>query len=142
MGKTIAVRAGGSGDVTGSRRLWQHPKTRQRIGSGVIHDGHIYILTDPGFAECWDLETGKLMYEERLIGLGKDNTSWSSMVVADGRLYVANHSGDTFVLRASPKFEQLATNSLGEHTEGSIAISDGELLIRTHRALWCIGAKR
>lgn len=141
-GKAFAVRAGGSGDVTESRRLWQHPKTRQRIGSGVIHDGHVYILTDPGFAECWELETGKLVFEERLTGAGKDNTSWSSMVLADGLLYVVNHSGDTLVLRASPKFELLAINSLGEHTEGSIAVSDGELFIRTHQALWCIRVKR
>jgi outer membrane protein assembly factor BamB len=141
-GKAMAVRAGGSGDVTGSRRLWQHPKTRQRIGSGVVYDRHIYILTDPGFLECWELETGKLVFEERLMGAGIDNTSWSSMVLADGRLYVVNHSGDTFVLRASPKFERLAMNPLGEHTEGSIAVSDGELFLRTHRALWCIGPKR
>ena len=64
------------------------------------------------------------------------------MVAADGRLYVANHSGDTFVLRASPKFERLATNSLGEHTGGSIAVSDGKLFLGTHQALWCIGTKR
>ena len=141
-GKAIAVRAGGAGDVTESRRLWQHPKARQRIGSGVIHDGHIYILTDPGIAECWELKTGKLVYEERLTGAGKDNTSWSSMVLAGDRLYVVNHSGDTFVLRASPQFELLATNSLGEHVEASIAASGGELFIRTHRALWCIGPRR
>jgi len=37
----------------------------------------------------------------------------------------------------------LATNSIGEPTIGSMAASDGELFIRTHRSLWCInGAKR
>ena len=80
--------------------------------------------------------------KERLTGAGKDNTSWSSMVLAGDRLYVVNHSGDTFVLRANPKFELLATNSLGERTEASIAASDGELFIRTHQALWRIGTPR
>jgi outer membrane protein assembly factor BamB len=141
-GKAIAVRAGGHGDVTESRRLWLHPKSRQRIGSGVTHDGHIYVLTDPGIAECWELETGKMVYEERLTGAGKDNTSWSSMMLSDGLLYVVNHSGDAFVLRASPHFELLATNSLHQHTEASIAVSDGDLFIRTHQALWCITGKR
>ena len=65
----------------------------------------------------------------------------SSMVLTDGLLYAMNHSGDTFVLRASRKFELLAINSLGEHTEGSIAVSNGDLFLRTHRALWCIGTK-
>src|SRR2546422_582851 len=86
-----------------------------------------------------------LVWEERLSGKGPDNSSWSSMVLADGRLYVINHSGDTFVLKASPKFELLATNSLGETDNASLAVSDGDIFIRTHKALWCLrenGEKR
>jgi len=139
-GSALAVKPGGSGDVTETRRLWQIPKTKQRIGSGVISGGHIYIHNDPGVAECFDLATGKLVWEERLKGPGPKSDSWSSMVLAGERLYVVNQSGDTFVLKASPKFEVLATNSLGETTISSIAVSNGELFIRTHKALWCIAA--
>ncbi|PYJ61050.1 MAG: serine/threonine protein kinase [Verrucomicrobia bacterium] len=145
MGMALAVKADGRGDVTQTRRLWHHPKTKQRIGSGVIHHGHIYILNDPGVAECYELKSGKMVWEERLSGKGPDNSSWSSMVLADGRLYVINHSGDTFVLKASPKFELLATNSLGETDNASLAVSDGDIFIRTHKALWCLrenGEKR
>ena len=142
MGMALAVKADGSGDVTETHRLWHHPKTKQRIGSGVIHDGHIYILNDPGVAECYELKTGKLIWEERLAGKGPDNTSWSSMVRAGDRLYVINHSGDTFVLRASPKFELLATNSLGETDNASLAVSDGDIFIRPHEALWCIAGRK
>ena len=60
------------------------------------------------------------------------------MVLADGRLYAINHSGDTFVLKASPKFELLATNSLGEPDNASLSVSDGDIFIRTQKALWCI----
>ena len=136
-GMALAVKAGGSGEVTESRRLWHHPKTKQRIGSGVIHDGHIYILNDPGVAECFELETGKLIWEERLRGPAAKSDNWSSMVLADGKLYAINQGGDAFVLKASPKFEVLATNSLGEATIASMAVSDGDLFIRTHKALWC-----
>jgi outer membrane protein assembly factor BamB len=141
-GMSLAVKAGGHGDVTDSLRLWQHPKTKQRIGSGVIAGDYIYILNDPGVAECFELKTGKLVWEERLTGQGKDNTSWSSMVLAEDKIYVVNHSGDAFVLKASPKFEVLATNSLREHTNGSVAVSDGEIFIRTDQHLWCVGETR
>jgi outer membrane protein assembly factor BamB len=141
-GMALAVKAGGSGDVTESRRLWYHPKTKQRIGSGVLHDGDIYILNDPGVAECFELETGKLIWEERLRGPAAKSDSWSSMVVADGKLYAINQGGDAFVLKASPKFEVLATNSLAETTIASIAVSDGDLFIRTHKALWCFRESR
>ena len=49
-------------------------------------------------------------------------------------------SGDTFVLRASPKFEVLATNSVSEQTNASLAAADGELFFRTGKALWCFSA--
>lgn len=140
-GMSLAVKAGGSGDVTESRRLWHHPKTKQRIGSGVIHGGHIYILNDPGVAECFELQTGKLIWEERLKGPAPKSDSWSSMMLADGKLFVINQGGDAFVVKASPKFEVLATNSLGETVMSSIAPSNGELFIRTHKGLWCISEK-
>lgn len=138
-GKAVAVRAGGAGDVTESHRMWHHPRTKQRIGSGAIHEGHIYILDDPGIAECIELKTGKVVWEERLKGPGPSGTNWSSVVIADGNCYAMNQGGDAFVFRASPKFELLATNSLGEHTNSSFAISNGDLFIRTAKHLWCIG---
>lgn len=138
-GSALAVRAGGHGDVTESHRLWQIPKTKQRIGSGVIHEGHIYILNDPGVAECFELKTGKLVWEERLKGRGAKSDSWASMVLSEDRLYVVNQSGDAFVLKASPKFEVLAANPLGETTISSPAVSGGDIFIRTYKSLWCIG---
>jgi len=62
---------------------------------------------------------------------------------AQGRLYVLTRNGETLVFAASPKYELLAVNSLGagEQTNSSIAVSNGELFIRTFRHLWCIGKK-
>jgi outer membrane protein assembly factor BamB len=137
-GMAFAVRAGSSGDVTETHRLWHHPKTKQRIGSGVIHAGHIYILNDPGIAECFELETGKLVWEERLKGPAAKSDNWSSLVLAKDKLYVVNQGGDAFVLKASPQFKVLATNSLAEPTIASMAVSNGEIFIRTYQALWCI----
>lgn len=138
-GNTIAVKPGGSGDVT-AQRLWQKIRDKQRIGSGVITGGHLYILNTPGTAQCIDLKTGETKWEERLAGTSGSSASWSSMVLSGERLYVLNQAGDTFVLKASPKFEKLATNSVGDGmTNASPAVSDGEFFIRTHRHLWCIG---
>jgi hypothetical protein len=62
------------------------------------------------------------------------------MVLAGDRIYVLNQSGDTVVLKAAPKFEILAVNPLeNELTNASHAISDGQIFIRTHKHLWCIG---
>jgi outer membrane protein assembly factor BamB len=137
-GSSLAVRPGGNGDVTATHRLWQIPKTKQRIGSGVIAGGHIYILDEPGVAGCYELQTGSMVWQERLAGPSKELTSWSSMVLAEGKLYVINHGGDTFVLKPGPKFELISANPLGEMTNASLAISDADVFIRTYQALWCI----
>lgn len=142
-GMAAAVKAGGTGDVTATHRLWQATKTRQRIGSGVIHEGHVYILTDPGIAECRSLETGAIVWEERLAGPGPTGQNWSSLVLtADDLCYAVNQGGDAFIFSASPAFKLIATNSLGEKIIGSIAVSEGHLFLRGHKNLWCIGKPR
>ena len=141
-GDAIAVRLGGKGDVTESRRLWQNKRTLQRIGSGVIHEGHIYILNDPGDAQCINLQTGATIWQEKLPGPGRNRQNWSSMVLADGRLYAVNQGGDAFVLKASPKYELISVNPMGEKVIGSIAVSNGDLFIRGHKHLFCIGGPK
>jgi outer membrane protein assembly factor BamB len=133
-GPAIAVRPGGEGDVTATHRLWQHPRSPQRIGSGVIVGDHIYILNATGVAECVELKTGRQVWSERLGG-----ASWGSMVHVAGRLYVTNQQGETAVLAAKPVFEVLARNPLGERSQSSPAVSNGELFIRTYGHLWCVG---
>ncbi len=138
----LAVRPGGRGNVSASHRLWlQHPDdSKGCIGAGVVFQGHIYQVNWMGFAECRNLKTGELVWEERLTGTGARNSSWASPVLAGGRLYAANRNADVFVLRAAPKFECLATNSIGgEPMNASLAASAGDIFIRTDKQLWCIG---
>jgi outer membrane protein assembly factor BamB len=143
-GTSIAVKPGGNGDVTKTHRLWQTTRTKNRLGSGVIHDGHIYIPNTPGVTECLDLRTGKQIWEERLPSKGASSEIWSSAVISgDNNICVLNQSGDCVILKASPTFEVVTVNSIGsELTNGSLAVSDGELFIRTHQHLWCIGTER
>jgi outer membrane protein assembly factor BamB len=143
LGSTVAVKAGGSGDVTGTHRLWHEERTKNRLGCGVIRGGHLYVLNTPGVAECIELKTGRVIWEERLPGVGPKKESWSSMVLAGERIYILNQSGDTVVLKAAPQFEVLAVNAIGnELTNASHAVADGEIFIRTHKHLWCIGTTK
>ncbi len=138
-GPSIAVKPGGHGDVTETHRLWQTERHKNRIGAGVIHDGYIYIANMPGVAECIELKTGKRIWEERLPGKGAKTEIWSSAILAGDNVYVLNQSGDCVIFKARPQFEIVAVNSIGnELTNGSLAVSDGEIFIRTHQHLWCI----
>jgi len=133
-GPTLAVRAGGQGDVTKSHLLWKtEKKTPQRIGSGVIHKDLLYIADATGILECLVARTGELVWKQRLGG-----NLWGSILVAGGHLYVTNLEGDTFVIRAGREYSLVSKNSVGEPTYAALAASQGALFLRSHRSLFCI----
>ena len=140
-GFAIGTKPGGSGDVTAANRLWQEKRSPQRIGSGVAIDGKIYSGSDQGVIQCLEAKTGKMLWEERPPVPGGRTASWSSIVQSGDRLYLVTKNSDTIVFRVTPKFELLAVNSLNDGmTNASLAVSNGELFIRTHQHLWCIAA--
>jgi outer membrane protein assembly factor BamB len=82
--------------------------------------------------EC---QTGKIRWNERLEG----GEAWGSVVMAAGRLYVTSRRGVTSVFRPDPeKLEVLAMNDLGELSNATPAISDGQIFLRTDKHLYCI----
>ncbi len=133
----MAVRMGGRGDITNTHRLWHVPNTQQRVGSGVVHEGHLYVSNATGIVECIEVKTGKTVWKERLGG-----NLWGSILRAGDRLYVSNTQGEIFVLAASPRFQRIAKNDMGEHIKAGLAASDGQLFIRTYENLYCIGKRR
>lgn len=140
-GAALAVKLGGVGDITPDR-LWVHPKNVQRVGSGVVTGGHVYMVDENGAPHCYDLKTGKDAWadEAKL----KGGVTWGSMVHAGGRLYVMMRTGETTVLAANPKFEVLAVNPLaaGEQTNSSPVVAGGEIYLRTFRHLYCVSAAK
>ena len=143
FGGSVAVKLGGSGDLS-AQKVWSVKREKRHLlSSGVIKGRHLFISNTIGVAECRELATGRQVWEERLPATGANGETWGSMILVGENLYVVNQSGDTFVLRANPeKFELLATNPLKEQCNTTPAVSQGELFIRTHQALWCIGGAR
>ena len=138
LGTTIAVKPGGRGDVSATHKLWQQSRTKNRLGSGLIYQNHIYILNTSGPAECLKLQTGEKVWEESLWSRPRD--SWSSMVRVGERIYILNQAAETAVFKASPRFELLTVNALdGAMANSSHAVANGNIYIRTHTDLWCLG---
>jgi outer membrane protein assembly factor BamB len=137
MGPALGVRLGGSGDVTRTHRVWHTTQpTPQRVGSGVVVNGQIYIANaDGGTIECLDLPTGKQRWRQRVSG----GPHWASTVFANGLLYATNQSGTTRVVRPNPqRFELVAENRLGATVNATPAFSGDQVFIRTADHLYCI----
>jgi outer membrane protein assembly factor BamB len=134
-GPSMGVKLGGSGDVTATHRVWRNAKNQQSIGSGIVVDGYLYMPWDATSIDCIDPKTGKQVWRGRTKG-----PAWGSLVMAGGHAYVTDKKGRTTVFRPNPeKFEALATNELGEDSNSTPAISDGQIFIRTFKNLYCIG---
>ena len=77
-GPTLAIRPGGTGNVTRTHRLWQSVmQIPQRIGSGIIHDELLFLSDANGIAECLEARTGESVWKERLGG-----DLWGSLLLA------------------------------------------------------------
>jgi outer membrane protein assembly factor BamB len=137
-GNSIAVKTGGSGDVTPSR-LWQEIRHNGGIGTGIIKDGFYYYHDSGGVTFCLDIQSGKTLWKDRLPGSSK---SWGSFVLAGDTIYSLSQTGQTVVFKANPqKLEILSQADVGEPTNSSLVPSKNQFIIRTHKALWCIGSK-
>lgn len=136
QGPSLGVRLGGSGDVTETRRAWYREDVASSVGSGVVAKGAIYQPFMRSLA-CIDPVRGEALWVERP---GKGQI-WSSIVRAGDRMYLMDQKGTTFVFAPNTKkFALLAKNELGEKTNSTPAISDGEIFLRTHESLYCIAA--
>jgi outer membrane protein assembly factor BamB len=137
--KTLAIRLGARGDLTGTTNLlWQYDRGSGYVPSPLLMEGRLYLMTDAGHLSCLDATTGAVQYDaERLPEPAKFTAS--PLGVA-GHVLMTSESGDTFVVKAGAKHEFVRKNSIGEKVFASLAVADGRLFIRGETNLYCIGA--
>jgi len=137
--------------VTKTHVVWTG-RARSRFESPIVHKGRMYFIAG-GIVKCIDAKTGKNVFQSRLQGgssgsqgggrrrRGHGGGDYSSPVLADGKIYYVKGSGDTYVLKISEKFEQLAVNRVTDDREtfgATPAISNGRLYIRSNKYLYCV----
>ncbi len=131
------VRLGGLGDVTDSHIAWEQRKGVPTMSSVLYASPYLYAVTDGGIVTCYEGYSGEIVYQERIGGRHS-----ASPVLIDGVIYFLSEEGETTLVPVGPKFKILAQNRLNdETTRASIAVSQGNLFIRTENTLFCIGDK-
>ena len=133
----LAVKLGGSGNVTETHRLWTSLKGAN-VTSPVIHGDYLYWMQDQQeIAYCARLDTGEIVYEERMNRAGQ---VYASAVLVGDRILYVTREGRTFVVAAKPELEVLATNDLRDRGifDASPAIAGNQLFLRSYKFLYCI----
>jgi outer membrane protein assembly factor BamB len=135
--KVIAIQPGGSGDITGTPRiLWTYEKGTAYVASPLLYDGLVYLLNDRGVITALDAKTGTVRYEGGRVPVPASFTG--SPIAANGKILMTSEDGDTFVIKAGPRHEVLATNSIGEPVFTTPAISNGRIYIRGDKHLFAV----
>jgi len=129
-----AIRAGGVGDVTETHIAWEQTKGVPALPSFLYVKPNLYSITRDNILHCMDANSGEIVWLKRL-----GSAHAASPVHADGRIYILSEEGETLVLRPGDKYDELARNPLNEKCMASMAVSQGQLFIRTAENLYCIG---
>ena len=121
----------------GTHRVWSSdlgPDVPTPVSDGTL----LFAVRDNGVVHALDLQTGSVVWgPERL----RPGTYSASPVLADSRIYVTSEEGVTSVFAAGRMFELIAENAVDEYTLSSVAISQGQIFLRTDKHLYAIGKR-
>ncbi|HEV7396887.1 MAG TPA: PQQ-binding-like beta-propeller repeat protein [Pyrinomonadaceae bacterium] len=132
----MAIKLGGSGDLAESV-VWKYEKGTAYVPSPILLGDYLYLTTDRGILTCIEAKTGVVKYEGGRVPIPATFTA--SPVAFDDKILLTSEDGDTFVIKAGPKHEVLATNTIGEPVFASPAVADGKIFIRSETSLFAIG---
>ena len=137
----LAIRDGGQGTVSDTHVAWRVTENAPDVCTPLVYDGRMFVLDgDKKVLYRCDPKTGaKLWSGEWPV----DSVTRVSLTGADGKLYGISESGKVVIAEAGNTYKILAVNTLGEAPcRSSIAVSDGQLFIRTAKNLYCIGQRK
>ncbi len=129
----VAIRLGGSGDVSKSHLLWRAEKNVPEVPSPLVHDGRLYALRNGGVLSCFAADSGELLYRKRL---GAGGGYFSSPLAVDGKILAASGEGVITLIQAGDEFQVLAKNDLGEPIFATPAVVEDTLYVRTLEGMY------
>ena len=133
----LAVKLGGSGDVTDTHVLWRFEKSLPDVPTPLVYNDVVFLIRNGGIATTLDARTGKVLKQGRLTGAIEDY--YASPIGVDGKVYIASERGKVVVLRAAGDWEILAVNELDADIFATPAVAEGKMYIRTQNALYAVG---
>ena len=133
--RIIAIRPGEQPDD--KRVAWEYTKGTGYVLSNILYGDHVYLSTDNGILTALNAETGEVVYEG---GRPPKPTHFMGSAVAyNGMIAMTSQDGDTFLVKAGPKYEIVRVNSVDEPVYSSLAIANGRIYIRGDKHLFAVG---
>jgi len=130
----IAVNPDGKGDITKSNVVWKKRVEPMQLLTPVIRDGLIYTVDTKNNLICIDASTGKDVYTSHY-----KSSFNASPVYAAGNIYLFSTRGETVIIKAGRKLENVAQNQIDGQIWATPAILRNAIILRTDKYLYRIG---
>ena len=142
----VAIKTGGTGDRS-AELLFDTQKPATYMTMPVEKDGVLYWVSDSGIAFAAEPGVSEPLWESRIPNLdgegGRGKPFYASPILAGGKIYAVSRANGTFVIEPSRAgLEVLAQNRISDDDSifnATPAVSNGVLLIRSQKRLYCIG---
>jgi outer membrane protein assembly factor BamB len=121
-------------DAATGKKIWVSKLVDRTLATASIVNGLVYVADYTGRLHCLDAKTGM-----RYWGHNTRVASWSSTLVADGKVYLPTEK-DLWVFQAGRDKKLLAKIRLPNKMYNSPVVADGVLYLATQRYLFAVRA--
>jgi outer membrane protein assembly factor BamB len=131
-----AIRPDGQGDVTSTNIVWSADSGLPDICSPLSDGKLLFLLQTYGLMTCYDVKTGKIVWENDFAETFKASPS----LVGDN-VFLLTDDGLMIIIKLDRQVKEVGRYELGEKTNCSPAFLDGRIYIRGKENLYCIGSR-
>ncbi len=137
---SVALTAGGTGDITHSNILWSS-RNSSYVATPVLLDGKHYWIDDKGMYYCSDAKNGELIHRDRVPKLNSGHPIYASPIAVNGHLYFQTRTSGVIVIEPSDEMKIVAQNVIESDTSvfnATPAVDNGQIFLRSDKFLYCI----
>ncbi|HEX7583533.1 MAG TPA: PQQ-binding-like beta-propeller repeat protein, partial [Prolixibacteraceae bacterium] len=129
--KLVGIKIGATPEI-----VWSSDEFLPEVSSPMAVNGLVYIATTYGVFACFDAKTGSKNWSQEFGG-----AFYASPVYADGKVYITDMTGKTYIVKATKEYQLIGTPELGEKAVCSPVFQDGRVYLRGMNQLYCLGTK-
>lgn len=127
--KLVGIKLGGAPEI-----VWEADEFLPEVASPLAVNGLLYVATSYGVLACYDAKSGEKQWEQDYGG-----SFYASPIYADGKVYITDMTGKTYIVKATRDYQLVGTPELGEKSVCSPIFQDGKVYLRGMNNLYCIG---
>lgn len=125
--KCVAIN-GATGEVK-----WEVSDYLPECSSPAATKNLLYVATSYGVVCAYNTETGAIVKEHDV-----STPFYSSPVVADGKVWLFGNDGKVYIFSSGNDFGIVSSFQTGEKTFATPAFTDGMMIVRSDKSLYCV----